>query len=158
MQYHCTPSLRSVFIWIRMNSKVVAGLKWPFPGHYIPLPFRHEDRQCFLVIKREFIVRCMGLSYEESVRISMKWLSFRRRLFTLTSCSRRIIWMSSTSWFLAWLSFFEGGSEMSINRRKGIRNIKKGKISLKIDGVICWWHPVSGMCRVRFGRIHNRGI
>jgi hypothetical protein len=97
-------------------------------------------RLCFLVLERSLIVRCMGLSYEESVRISMKWLSFRRSLFTLTSCSQRIIWMSSTSGFLAWLSFFffvGRGREMSINRRKGIRNVTKGKISLKFDSVIC---------------------
>jgi hypothetical protein len=93
-------------------------------------------RLCFLVLGETVIVRCMGLSYQ-SIRKSERWLSFRRSLFTLTSCSRRIIWMSSTSGFRAWLSFFEGGREMSINRRKGIRNVTKGKISLKFDGVLC---------------------
>ena len=43
---------------------------------------------CFLVLERSLIVRCMGLSYEESVRISMKWPSFRRSLFPLTSRGR----------------------------------------------------------------------
>jgi hypothetical protein len=47
---------------------------------------------------------------------------------------------------------------MSINRRKGIRNIKKGKISLKIDGVICWWRLVSGLCPVNSDERIIRGF
>jgi hypothetical protein len=98
---------------------------------------------CFLVLERSLIVRCMGLSYEESVRISMKWPSFRRRLFPLTSRGRN--YLDVIHFRIYGVIFFWGGGGRGIT----IDRNKKMEPS---------WHPVSGMCRVRFGRIHSTGI
>jgi hypothetical protein len=74
---------------------------------------------------RTIIVRCMGLSYEESVRKSMKWLSFRRSLFTLTSRGQKYLDVILYRIYGGIFFFLRGGGEMSTNRRNGISNIKK---------------------------------
>ena len=96
---------------------------------------------CFLVLERSLIVRCMGLSYEESVRISMKWPSFRRSLFPLTSRGRNNL--DVIHFRIYGVIFFWGGRGITIVRNKKMEPS---------------WDPVSGMCRVRFGRIHSTGI